>query len=124
MKVAYGLKTHSGWAALVVLAKTDDGFVVVDRRRVELVEEEWARQPYHAAEELDANAAAKLVKRGIDAAYRIATREVRAARSRRRLVACAWLWRRRGRVGPAQSQPSDPSRALLGFFSFGPVTGA
>jgi len=84
MKVAYGLKTHSGWAALVVLAKTDDGFVVVDRRRVELVEEEWARQPYHAAEELDANAAGKLVKRGIDAAYRIATREVRAALERER----------------------------------------
>lgn len=96
MKVAYGLKAHSGWAALVVLAESDGEFVVVDRRRVELVEEEWARQPYHAAEELDADDARKLVKRGIDAAYRIATREMRAALERERkrkneVAACAVL---------------------------------
>lgn len=96
MKVAYGLKAHSGWAALVVLAKGDGGFVVVDRRRVELVEEEWARQPYHAAEELEASEARKLVKRGIDAARRIATREMRAALRRDRehdneIVTCAVL---------------------------------
>ena len=42
MKVAYGLKAHSGWAALVVLGKRDGKFVLVDRHRVELVEEEWA----------------------------------------------------------------------------------
>jgi len=95
MKVAYGLKAHSGWAALVALAKSDAEFVVVDRRRVELVEEEWARQPYHAAEELDANEARKLVKQGIDSAYRIATREMRAMldreRKRNEVVACAVL---------------------------------
>ena len=96
MKVAYGLKAHSGWAALVALGKSDGEFVVVDRRRVELVEEEWARQPYHAAEKLDSEAARKLVKRGIDAAYRIATREMRAALDRERkrkneVVACAVL---------------------------------
>jgi hypothetical protein len=102
MKVAYGLKAHSGWAALVVLGKQDGEFVVVDRRRVELVEEEWARQPYHAAEELEASdarskaEAARLVKRGIEAAYGIATREMRAALSRERsrkneVAACAVL---------------------------------
>jgi hypothetical protein len=82
MKVAYGLKAHSGWAALVVLGKRDEEFVLVDRQRVELVEEEWAKQPYHAAEELKPDAARKLVKRGIDAAFRIATREMRAALKR------------------------------------------
>jgi hypothetical protein len=96
MKVAYGLKAHSGWAALVALGKSEGEFVVVERRRVELVEEEWARQPYHAAEELDANDARKLVKRGIDAAYRMATRELRAALERERkrkneVAACAVL---------------------------------
>jgi len=100
MKVAYGLKAHSGWAALVALGKNDgegdDEFVVVERRRLELVEEEWARQPYHAAEELEANEARKLVKRGIDSAYRIATRELRAALDRERkrkneVAACAVL---------------------------------
>ncbi len=96
MRVAFGLKAHSGWAALVVLGESDDGLVVVERRRVELVEEEWARQPYHAAEELQPDEARKLVKRGIDAAYRIAMRELRTAvanerRRKNELVACAVL---------------------------------
>lgn len=96
MKIAYGLKAHSGWAALVALGLRDGVVVVVDRRRVELVEEEWARQPYHAAEELAADAARKLVRRGIDAAFRIALRELRAAvkeelRRKNEVVACAVL---------------------------------
>ena len=96
MKVALGFKAHSGWAALVVLGRENGEFVVVDRGRMELVEEEWARQPYHAAEELKADAARELVKRGIDAAYRIATREMRAAVSQQRqrkndVAACAVL---------------------------------
>lgn len=96
MKVALGFKAHSGWAALVVLGRENGEFVVVDRQRVELVEEEWARQPYHAAEELTADAARKLVKRGIDAAYRIATREMRLAVGQERqrknnVAACAVL---------------------------------
>lgn len=39
MKVAFGVKAHSGWAALVVLGKQGDDLVVVDRRRIELVDE-------------------------------------------------------------------------------------
>src|SRR6185369_4577266 len=94
MKVAFGFKAHSGWAVLVVLGKSDGDFVFVDRRRVDLVEEEWAKQPYHAAEELKPDAARKLVKRGIDAAYRIAIRELRAAIEQERerkneVAACA-----------------------------------
>ena len=96
MKIAYGLKAHSGWAALVALGRRDGEFVVVDRRRVELVEEEWAKQPYHAAEELQPDAARKLVKRGIDAAYRIALRELRALvkeelRRKHEVAGCAVL---------------------------------
>jgi hypothetical protein len=96
MKVAFGFKAHSGWAVLVVLGKSGGEFVVVDRRRVELVEEKWAKQPYHAAESVKPDAARKLVKRGIDAAYRIATREVRAAVAQERernneVAACAVL---------------------------------
>ncbi|HKR14722.1 MAG TPA: hypothetical protein VJT15_21825 [Pyrinomonadaceae bacterium] len=96
MKIAYGLKAHSGWAALVALGRRDGELAVVDRRRVELVEEEWAKQPYHAAEELQPDAARKLVKRGIDAAYRIAMRELRALvkeelRRKNEVMACAVL---------------------------------
>jgi len=96
MKVAFGFKAHSGWAALVVLGASDGDLVVVDRRRVELVEDEWARQPYHAAEELEAEAARKLVQRGVEAAHRIALREMRALLKEERgrkneVVACGVL---------------------------------
>lgn len=96
MKVAFGFKAHSGWAALVVLGKNDGELVVVDRRRVELVEDEWARQPYHAAEGLKPEVARDLVERGIDAAHRIAIRELRVvvkeARARKNsIAACAVL---------------------------------
>jgi len=79
MNVAFGMKAHSGWAALVVVGQRDRGFVVVDRRRVELVADDWARQPYHAAEDLKPEAARDVVERGVEAAYRIALQEMRAA---------------------------------------------
>ena len=79
MRVAFGLKAHSGWAALVVIAKENGEYVVVDRRRLELVEETWAKQPYHAAEGCKPEIARDLVKRGIAAANRIAFRELRSA---------------------------------------------
>ncbi|HEV7475328.1 MAG TPA: hypothetical protein VGN90_14840 [Pyrinomonadaceae bacterium] len=96
MKVVFGLKAHSGWAALVVVGKHDGDFSVVDRRRLELVTEEWARQPYHAAEDLQPAAARNVVKRGIEQARRTATRELRAALKRERareneVTACAVL---------------------------------
>jgi len=88
MKVALGIKAHSGWAALVVLGSSLNGDLqIVDRRRLELVEkddESWAKQPYHAAEELDRDEARVLVKRGIETARRIAVREMRSAIKRLR----------------------------------------
>ncbi len=70
--------------------------MVVDRRRVELVEEDWAKQPYHAAEDLQPAAARDVVQRGVAAAHRIAIREMRAAVKREReqeneVTACAVL---------------------------------
>lgn len=96
MKVAFGMKAHSGWAALVVVGKRDGDLVVVDRRRIELVEDEWAKQPYHAAEDLKPDAAREVAKRGVEAAHRIAVREMRAAVKRERerkneVMACAVL---------------------------------
>ena len=83
-KAAFGFKAHSGWAALVVLGTHDGELEVLERSRVELVEEEWAKQPYHAAEELNPAEARKVVKRGIDSARRIALREMRSALIRTR----------------------------------------
>jgi len=96
MKVAFGMKAHSGWAALVVLGERDGDFLLVDRRRVELVEDEWAKQPYHAAEDLKPNAARDVVRRGVEAAHRIGVEEMRAAVKRERkrgneVRACAVL---------------------------------
>ena len=81
-KAAFGFKAHSGWAALIVLGTCDGGLQILERNRVELVEEEWAKQPYHAAEHLQPVEARKVVKRGIDAAKRIAFREMRSALNR------------------------------------------
>ncbi len=96
MKVAFGMKAHSGWAALVVVGKRDGDLVVVDRRRIELVEDEWAKQPYHAAEDLKPDAARDVVERGVEAAHRIAVQEMRTAVKREQereneVTACAVL---------------------------------
>ena len=99
MRIALGLKAHSGGAALVVLGTRDGELHVVDRRRLELAEEtdaQWAKQPYHAAEGLRSDEARKVVQRGVAAARRLAVREMRAAATRAReakheIVACAVL---------------------------------
>lgn len=96
MKVAFGIKAHSGWAALVVIGVQNDEVTVVDRRRIELVEHEWAKQPYHAAENLNAKEARELVRRGIDEVRGIAVREMREAINRERdrgntVVVCSVL---------------------------------
>ncbi len=98
MKVAFGLKAHSGWAALVVLGTQGGDAQVVDRRRIELVDEDtvWAKHLYHAAEGLSPDDARVLVERGLQAARRVAVREMRAAVERAReegheITACAVL---------------------------------
>jgi hypothetical protein len=95
--VAYGLKAHSGWSAFVVLGAVGAGYQVIDRRRIELVEENtasWAAQPYHAAAGLDPEEARDMVRRGIEAARRVAIKEMQGAVKRSRelqhdIVACA-----------------------------------
>ena len=79
MKVALGLKAHSGWAALVSLGRQNGALVVSTRRRVELVDEAWAKQPYHAAEHLEPEPARELVARGIAMTRRVAVAAMRAA---------------------------------------------
>ena len=99
MRVAFGMKAHSGWAALVVLGERGGEPQVVERSRMELVEgadASWAKQPYHAALRLSASDAPGLVARGQRSAHRIAVREMRAAVRRVRgagheIAACAVL---------------------------------
>jgi hypothetical protein len=99
MNVAFGVKAHSGWAALVVLGTCSGELQVVDRCRMELVEKDeasWAKQPYHAARRLNAGDARDLVRRALEATRRIAVREMGAALRRARdagheVAACAVL---------------------------------
>jgi hypothetical protein len=99
LRIALGLKAHSGWAALVALAAPGGQLALVDRRRIELIDagdEFWAKQPYHAAAGLEPDDAREVVKRGIDSARRLALRELRAAIKRARganheIAACALL---------------------------------
>lgn len=96
MKVALGLKAHSGWAALIVLGSEDGELVVVDRRRIELVEEEWQKQPYHAAEALQKDEARRVVERGVKSAYKISRKAIatavkRAERVGHEVVGCGVL---------------------------------
>ena len=87
MKVAFGMKAHSGWAALIVLGARSGALQVVERCRMELVEKDeasWAKQPYHAAERVGAAEARDLVRRGLETARRIAVREMRTAVTRAR----------------------------------------
>ncbi len=99
MRVAFGLKAHSGWSALVVVGISSGELRIVDRRRIDLVEKRdsaWAKQPYHAADGLDPDEARNLVTRAIEAAHRVAVREMREAIKRsgqckHDIAACALL---------------------------------
>jgi hypothetical protein len=50
-RVAVGFRCHSGWAVLVLVSGSRSAPVVLDRRRVELVDHSLPRQPYHAVAE-------------------------------------------------------------------------
>jgi len=99
MRVALGLKSHSGWAALVAIGVDRGAYYVVERSRIELIEDadpDWPGQPYHAAEGKPAAEASAIVERGIAQARRRAAGELQAAAKRLRdaqhtLVACAVL---------------------------------
>ena len=89
MRVAFGLKAHSGWAALVAVGEDEraHSLAVVDRRRLELVAPEdagWAKAPYHAADGRDAEDAEELVRRAVAGAHACAGRAVAGALAERR----------------------------------------
>jgi hypothetical protein len=62
-KVAIGFRSHSGWAALSVLAGPLDFPAVIDRWRIELADLgiDGSKQPYHAAEKLDMRESEKVI---------------------------------------------------------------
>ena len=76
LRIALGLRAHSGWAALVALAGPASDPEVVDRRRLALCDSSFPRQPYHAAEGLPPAKAEALVARSLETAARLAREEL------------------------------------------------
>ncbi|HEU5179319.1 MAG TPA: hypothetical protein VFW45_00885 [Candidatus Polarisedimenticolia bacterium] len=99
MRIAFGLKAHSGWAALVALGEDGGQLRVADRRRLELVPEDeadWAKQPYHAAQGLSPGDARAMVRGGFAVTRKKALQEMteavkRAREARHEVAACAVL---------------------------------
>ncbi len=77
---ALGFRAHSGWAAAVAVAGPPQSSVVMDRRRIELVDKKTrdSVQPYHAAAEFEFREAEKWVKHCGDRAYFLARQAIEA----------------------------------------------
>ena len=85
--MAFGVKAHSGWAALVALGEGPAGPRLVARCRVALLDPrdaDWAKQPYHAAVGRGARDAEEIVARAVSAADEHAAREIADALALRR----------------------------------------
>ena len=78
---AFGLRVHSGWAALVAVSGPLAAPAVLARRRIELVDRAspGGNQPFHAARGLPLEAARRLVDRALDGATRLARGALAAA---------------------------------------------
>jgi hypothetical protein len=98
-RLAFGVKAHSGWAALVALGEGRAGLEVAERRRLELVDAQdahWAKQPYHAADGRGARDAEEVVTHAIAAAGAHAQHQLESVLASRRargdeVIACAVL---------------------------------
>ena len=81
--VAVGFRVHSGWAAAVVLCGPPDAPVVVDRRKIQLVEtfSYTFRQPYHTAEKMPLPDGAKFIRGVQTGAERLASSALRSVQA-------------------------------------------
>lgn len=79
-RIALGFRAHSGWAAAVALAASGKNVLVLDRRRIETADPAipGSRQPYHAAERLDFEAAEPLIRICRESSGAFATNAVHA----------------------------------------------
>jgi len=78
---ALGVRAHSGWAALVVVAGPPASPAAIERRQLDLAIPglSGAKQPYHAARQLALESAAQLVERSAAEAELRAEHGLRAA---------------------------------------------
>jgi hypothetical protein len=78
---ALGCRVHSGWAALIAVAGPLTAPVVLERRRIELVDRTipGGAQPFHAARLLPLDEARELTSRSLEGATRLAGAALAAA---------------------------------------------
>jgi hypothetical protein len=78
-RAALGFRCRTGWATVVGVAGSRSSPAAVLRRRVELLPEALPRQVFHAARELEAAEAERLIRRTEGAAQQAAEAAVRSA---------------------------------------------
>jgi len=95
---AFGLRAHSGWAALVAITGPLDSPSIIDRRILQLCDPKTrgSKQPYHAAEPLPYKQAEKFVTHCIEQTRNLANKGLRTAiqdlqNSGHRIAACGIL---------------------------------
>lgn len=81
MRIALGLRAHSGWAALVAVGGTIDAPHVLERRRIVIADPEvsGSKQPYHAAAGLPFPQAEALVRNAIESSRGLAAEAISAS---------------------------------------------
>ena len=92
-RTALGWRAHSGWAVLVVVREPALEPHVLDRRRVELVDEVVPRQPYHAVAE--DGASRDVIRRAEERAIESAIAATNAVRDEFGIEAVGVVGRRR-----------------------------
>lgn len=80
MRIALGLRAHSGWAALVAVTVPPEPVRIVERRRVIIADPELlhSKQPYHAAAEMPFAKAQALVKAAVESSRGLAAEALSA----------------------------------------------
>ena len=77
-RAAFGFRAHSGWAALVIVTVSAGTITVLGRHRIELIDRDRPKQPFHAAEGLPLKQAEAIVRRSVERARRLAYAALRA----------------------------------------------
>src|SRR5215475_4091125 len=111
-RAAIGIRVHSGWGALVVAAYFNGAIAILDRRRIDITgtTDAGARQPYHAARNLQLPEAEAFIANAFAAAHTTASSGLRevmdALRAQKyRIVGCAILM--------AAGRPLPPLEKIL-----------
>jgi hypothetical protein len=78
-EVAFGVRSHSGWAALVVIGGPTAEPAILGRQRIELTGEGQPKQPYHEAEPMKLKDADALIRLCNQSSRALAVRSFRMA---------------------------------------------